>query len=44
LFDDPQRLDAMPVGQFMARLVLHSPSSSGPGPGPGTASHSVNPP
>jgi 2-methylcitrate dehydratase len=31
LFEDPQRLDAMPVGEFMAALALYSPSSSGPG-------------
>jgi 2-methylcitrate dehydratase len=44
LFDDPERLDAMPVGQFMARLAVQSHSSSGPGPSSGVASHGVNPP
>jgi 2-methylcitrate dehydratase len=44
LFDDPERLEAMPVGQFMGRLALHSHASSGPGPGPGAPGAAANPP
>jgi 2-methylcitrate dehydratase len=44
LFDDPQRLEAMPVGRFMGHLALQSHSSCGPVPGPGSSSQAVNPP
>jgi 2-methylcitrate dehydratase len=39
LFDDPERLDAMPIAQFMARLALQSSSSE-----PGIANEAENPP
>jgi 2-methylcitrate dehydratase len=44
LFEDPQRLEAMPVAQFVGTLCLQNQSSSGPGPSPGAGSQGVNPP
>jgi 2-methylcitrate dehydratase len=44
LFDDPERLDTMPVGEFMGHLALQSHSSSGPGPSRGSPSQAANPP